>query len=66
MIFQKFKLKICLNTLNKKLVILLTMSGLMISNLIVGGLMVLIYNKVKEAEELKLLFLQFLPTTLNI
>ena len=29
------------------------MSGIWIANLIVGGLMVLIYNKVKEPEEMK-------------
>ena len=29
------------------------MSGIWIANLIVGGLMVLIHNKVKEPEELK-------------
>ena len=29
------------------------MSGLMITNLLVGGLMILIHNKVKDPEELK-------------
>ena len=33
------------------------MSGIWIANLIVGGLMVLVYNKVKEPEELKWVFL---------